>query len=59
MRGIVALARNFRVADRDRSGALREVEFERSVKNSQSGLDSSDISALFAYFDADRSGEVD
>ncbi|KAH8045471.1 serine/threonine kinase [Aureococcus anophagefferens] len=57
--GIVALARNFRIADRDRSGALREVEFERSVKNSQSGLDSSDISALFAYFDADRSGEVD
>ena len=59
VRGVVALARNFRIADADGSSALTEEEFERSLKLSQCDLPDESVRALFRRFDQDGSGQVD
>ncbi|KAH8077630.1 serine/threonine kinase [Aureococcus anophagefferens] len=56
--GIVTLARNFRIADRDRSGV--DLSEFGGVKNSQCHLPrQEDYATLFAYLDDDGSGDVD
>jgi Ca2+-binding EF-hand superfamily protein len=59
VRGVVSLARNFRLADQDGSGSLREGEFIRSLQLSQCQLEPKQVSLLFRSFDTDRDGVID
>ena len=59
VRGVVSLARNFRLADQDGSGSLREGEFVRSLQLSQCQLEPKQVSLLFRSFDSDRDGVID
>lgn len=58
VRGVVSLARNFRLADTDASGTLREGEFVRSLQLSQCDLSPAQVAALFHSFDGNRDGVI-
>ncbi|MDR3582082.1 MAG: EF-hand domain-containing protein [Candidatus Pacebacteria bacterium] len=57
-RGILGLARQFRIADDDGSKTLDMKEFAKVVKEMKVRMDDRDIKALFEMFDKDKSGTI-
>ena len=58
-RGISGLAKQFKIADDDRSHNLNEYEFKKACKDFRVGVSDADAGRLFKVFDRDRSGSVD
>lgn len=57
--GLIGLARQFRMMDEDRNGALNYAEFRHAMAQSQLELSGRDIQMLFEYFDVDHSGSIE
>lgn len=57
-RGIIGLAKQFRIMDDNNSRSLDLYEFTKAMKDYMLGFSDSEIRALFNYFDYDRSGTV-
>jgi hypothetical protein len=57
-KGIIGLARKFRIFDDDGSKSLSMSEFKKGIKECSLNLTENDLNRLFQYFDADRSGSV-
>jgi len=58
-RGLIGLAKQFKIADDDNSRDLDLSEFKKAVKDFRVGLNDSDSEKLFKIFDRDRSGKID
>jgi Ca2+-binding EF-hand superfamily protein len=58
-RGLVGLARQFKIADDDNSKDLDVYEFKKAVRDFRVNLQDSDSERLFKIFDRDRSGKID
>jgi len=58
-RGIIGLARQFKIMDDDNSKALNRAEFTKAMGDFALGFNNQQISALFDYFDVDKGGEID
>ncbi len=58
-RGMIGLGKSFRIMDDNNSRSLCKREFLKAMKDYMLGFSDQEIQTLFAYFDADRSGEVD
>lgn len=58
-RGIIGLARQFKIMDDNRSQSLDEYEFTKGMKDYGLGFTNSEIKALFQAFDSNRNGEVE
>lgn len=58
-RGIIGLARKFRIMDDSGNKVLNMSEFKKGIRESGLKLSEYDLNQLFAYFDRDRSGGVD
>jgi len=56
--GILGLARNFRIIDKDRSGQLSVDEFLLAMKKFRLGLTPEESKVLFAFYDKDSSGTL-
>eukprot|EP00300_Choanocystis_sp_HF-7_P024230 c2563_g1_i1.p1 GENE.c2563_g1_i1~~c2563_g1_i1.p1 ORF type:complete len:287 (+),score=85.25 c2563_g1_i1:71-931(+) len=56
--GIIGLARNFKIIDKDGSGALSLPEFTIAMQKFRVPLGVDEIEALFHYYDRDHSGSV-
>jgi Ca2+-binding EF-hand superfamily protein len=56
--GVVGLGREFRKADKDRSGSLSKREFRSAVQTSGLYIKDQTFKALFAFFDSDGDGTV-
>jgi len=56
--GILGLARNFRIVDKDSSGQLGLDEFLLAVKKFRIGLTQDECKLLFAFYDKDNSGSL-
>jgi len=57
--GILGLARNFRIIDKDNSGQLSMPEFKLAMSKFRVGLTSEEIKILFDLYDRDGSGQLD
>jgi hypothetical protein len=57
-KGIIGLARKFRIFDDDGSKSLSLSEFKKGIKECSLNLAENDLNRLFQYFDSDRSGSV-
>ena len=57
-RGIIGLAKQFKIADDNRSRDLDMQEFKKAVKDFRVGLNDADSERLFKIFDRDRSGSI-
>jgi hypothetical protein len=57
-RGLTGLAKQFKIADDDRSHDLDMYEFKKAVKDFRVGLNDSDSERLFRIFDRDGSGRI-
>ena len=57
-RGIIGLAKQFKIFDDDRSHDLDEYEFRKAIKDFRINVLDKDIRRLFDIFDRDRSGKV-
>jgi Ca2+-binding EF-hand superfamily protein len=58
-RGIIGLARQFKIMDDDNSKNLSKAEFNKAMQDFALGFTAQQCSALFDYFDVDRSGSID
>jgi len=58
-RGLIGLARQFKIADDDRSKDLCIPEFKKAVRDFRIGLNEADSVRLFGIFDRDGSGRID
>jgi hypothetical protein len=58
-RGLLGLAKQFKIADDDNSKDLDMNEFKKAVRDFRIGLDDKDSERLFRIFDRDRSGRID
>jgi Ca2+-binding EF-hand superfamily protein len=58
-RGLIGLARQFKIMDDDNSGALSPQEFRKALRDFRIEVSDDDAQRLFAIFDPDRSGSVD
>ena len=58
-RGLLGLAKQFKIADDDNSKDLDMQEFKKAVRDFRIGLDDKDSERLFRVFDRDRSGRID
>lgn len=58
-KGIIGLARKFRIMDDDGSKALRLSEFKKGLRESSFNIGEHDLVSLFNYFDRDRNGSID
>ena len=58
-RGIVGLARQFKIFDDNGSGSLDMNEFVKAVQDYQVDIEEIDIKGLFKSMDIDGSGEID
>jgi len=58
-RGIIGLARQFKIMDDDNSKHLSLYEFSKAIRDFRVDLSESEIQALFNYIDRDRSGMLD
>ena len=56
--GLTGVARAFRIADFDESGALGREEFEQALSYAGLFLKEHEISALFRFYDKDGSGDI-
>lgn len=56
--GILGLARNFRIIDRDGSGQLSLNEFKVAMTKFRIGLKPEEVKILFDYYDRDHSGSL-
>ena len=58
-RGIIGLARQFKIMDDDNSKSLSKSEFNKAMQDFALGFTPQQCSALFDYFDVDHGGSVD
>ena len=58
-RGIIGLARKFRIMDDDNSKSLSMSEFKKGVRECSLDLSELQMHELFSTFDKDRSGTID
>jgi Ca2+-binding EF-hand superfamily protein len=58
-RGIFGLARQFKIADDDRSKSLSLEEFKKCVHDFRVGINVKDAGRLYKVFDRDGSGSID
>lgn len=58
-KGIIGLARKFRIMDDDGSKALRLSEFKKGLRESSFNISEQNIVSLFNHFDKDKSGSID
>lgn len=58
-RGLLGLAKQFKIFDDDNSKNLDMNEFKKAIKDFRVGLTDSDSEKLFRIFDRDRSGSID
>ena len=58
-RGIIGLARQFKIMDDDNSKELDIQEFTKALRDFRVEISSNDIQALFKYIDRNRSGAID
>jgi calcyphosin len=56
--GILGLARNFKIIDKDNSGQLSPAEFKVAMSKFRVGLNNDEVKILFDYYDRDRSGTL-
>lgn len=57
-RGIIGLAKQFKIFDDDRSHDLDEYEFKKAIRDFKIPIQEKDIVRLFNIFDRDRSGRI-
>lgn len=57
-RGLIGLAKQFKIMDDDRSMDLDMYEFKKAVKDFRVAIMDKDIDRLFNIFDRDRSGKI-
>jgi len=57
--GILGLARNFKIIDRNGSGSLDQKEFAVAMTKFRIGLTKEETKVLFAFYDKDDSGTVE
>jgi Ca2+-binding EF-hand superfamily protein len=58
-RGIIGLAKQFKIFDDDNSRDLDEYEFKKAIRDFRIPIQEKDIVRLFNIFDRDRSGRID
>ena len=58
-RGIIGLAKQFRIMDDNRSMSLDKYEFSKAMQDYMLGFSEGEIAKLFTFFDYDRSGLVE
>jgi len=58
-RGIIGLARQFKIMDDDNSKTLNKAEFNKAMGDFALGFTVQQTTALFDYFDVDKSGTVE
>ena len=58
-KGIIGLARQFKIMDDDNSKELDQQEFTKALRDYRVELTAGDIQALFRYIDRNRSGAID
>lgn len=58
-RGIIGLARQFKIMDDDNSKSLNKQEFTKAMRDFALGFTDQQIVALFNYFDVDRNATID
>merc|ERR1712048_128179 len=56
--GILGLARNFKIIDKDGSGQLSEAEFNLCMTKFRIGLTKEEVKILFRFYDKDNSGSL-
>jgi len=56
--GILSLARQFSIADKNNNRALDKYEFNMAMNHFGTGLDETESTVLFEYFDVDKSGFI-
>jgi len=57
-KGIIGLARLFRILDDDNSKSLSRAEFEKACRDFKTEMSSEDIGSLFSVFDFNRDGNI-
>jgi len=57
-KGIIGLARLFRIMDDDNSRSLSRAEFEKACRDFKTEMSSEDVGALFTAFDFNRDGNI-
>jgi len=57
-RGLIGLARMFRIMDDDNSKTLSRAEFEKACRDFKTEMSSEDIGNIFAAFDVNRDGQI-
>ena len=58
-RGFIGLQRQFKIMDDNNSKSLDKYEFTKAMTDYMLGFSESEIAKLFAYFDFDRSGQIE
>lgn len=56
--GILGLARNFKIIDKDNSGQLSIAEFKIAMSKFRVGLTAEEVQILFNYYDKDHTGTL-
>ena len=57
-KGIIGLARLFRIMDDDNSRNLNRAEFEKACRDFKTDMSSEDVGHLFSLFDFNRDGSI-
>lgn len=57
--GVLGLAKNFRIIDKDRSGSLSFSEFKVAMTKFRVGLSATETKILFDFYDKDGSGSLE
>ena len=58
-RGLIGLARSFKIMDDNNSKTLEWPEFIKAIRDYRVDMEEADARTLFGYFDANRDGNVD
>lgn len=58
-RGIIGLAKQFRIMDDNHSLSLDKFEFSKAMQDYMLGFSEGEVQTLFAHFDFDRSGLIE